>query len=83
LIPAADYHTVTGVMRLGDAVMLYTDGLIEIPGRDLEIGVDKLLGAVESLVVYGFVGGADRLLDAVAPGGADDRALVLLSRTDR
>jgi serine phosphatase RsbU (regulator of sigma subunit) len=83
LIPAVDYHTQAGVMRLGDALMLYTDGMIEVPGRDLEIGIDKLLGAAEGLVVYGFAGGAERLMDTVAPGGADDRALVLLSRTDR
>jgi hypothetical protein len=83
LLPAVEYHSQPGVMRLGDALMLYTDGMIEIPGRDLEIGIDKLLGAAETLVVYGFAGGAERLLDAVAPSGADDRALVLLTRTDR
>ncbi|MFL6239244.1 MAG: PP2C family protein-serine/threonine phosphatase [Actinomycetes bacterium] len=83
LIPAAEYVTTTGLMRFGDALMLYTDGMIEVPGRDLEIGIDKLLGAAESLVVYGFVGGANRLIDAVAPDGADDRALVLVTRADR
>jgi hypothetical protein len=80
LIPAVEYTSVTGTMRVGDAVMLYTDGMIEVPGRDLDLGVDKLLGAAESLVVYGFVGGAERLIDAVAPNSADDRALVLLTR---
>jgi hypothetical protein len=80
LITSADYVTATGVMRLGDALMLFTDGMIEVPGRDLEIGTDKLLGAAEKLVVYGFNGGAERLIDSVAPAGADDRALVLLWR---
>ena len=80
LIPAVDYRVASGVMRHGDALLLYTDGLIEVPGRDLEIGVDKLLGEAEGLVRYGFTDGADRLVDAVAPSGADDRALVLLWR---
>jgi serine phosphatase RsbU (regulator of sigma subunit) len=72
---------VSGVLRTGDALLLYTDGLIEVPGRDLAIGVDKLIGEAERLVPRGFDEGASRLIDAVAPGGADDRALVMLWRT--
>jgi hypothetical protein len=83
LIPAVEYTSAIGSMRLGDALLLYTDGMIEIPGRDLDLGVDKLLGAAETLVVDGFVGGSERLIDAVAPNSADDRALVLLNRRDR
>jgi hypothetical protein len=80
LIAGTEYRVAHGLMRHGDALMLYTDGIIEIPGRDLEYGVDKLLGAAEGLVVYGFAGGANRLVDAVAGSSADDRALVLLWR---
>jgi serine phosphatase RsbU (regulator of sigma subunit) len=81
LLPCTEYVTQHGVLRHGDAMLLYTDGLIEVPGRDLAMGVDKLLGEAERLVTMGFHGGAQQLVDAVAPGGADDRALCLLHRT--
>lgn len=70
-----------GVLRPYDALLLYTDGLVEVPGRDLALGIDRLLGEAERLIPRGFTGGAERLTDAVAPHAADDRALVLLWRT--
>jgi hypothetical protein len=46
------------------------------------MGIDRLLGAAERLVVRGgFGGGAARLVDEVARGAGDDRALVLIFRT--
>ncbi|HVE98776.1 MAG TPA: PP2C family protein-serine/threonine phosphatase [Mycobacteriales bacterium] len=69
-----------GQLRRGDALLLYTDGLIELPGRDLSVGIDKLLGEANRLVVSTFEGGAERLLDTVARDASDDRALVLLWR---
>ena len=69
-----------GVLRPGDALLLYTDGVVEVPGRDLAVGVDRLLGAMERLVTRGFDGGLPELVDAVAPGAQDDRAVVLLWR---
>ena len=49
IIPEMSYTPVRGRLRPGDAVMLYTDGLVETPGEDLDAGVDRLLGAAESL----------------------------------
>ncbi len=69
-----------GLLRPGDALLLYTDGIVEVPGRDLMVGVDKLLGEANRLVVGGFAGGADRLVSSVAPRANDDRALLLLWR---
>jgi hypothetical protein len=80
LVPEASYDADTGVLRPGDALLLYTDGLVEIPGRDLSVGIDKLLGAAEHLVTRGFPGGAELLVDRVAAGSSDDRGLVLLWR---
>ena len=74
------YRPTRGRLAPGDALMLYTDGLIELPGRDLSIGQDRLLGAAETLQTKGFEGGADRVVDAVARNTNDDRALVLLWR---
>jgi hypothetical protein len=82
LLPSVQsYDADRGVLRPGDALLLYTDGLVEVPGRDLTVGIDKLLGAAEHLVARGFRGGADLLVDTVAPGGSDDRGLVLLWRS--
>lgn len=81
VIDNAQYSGESGRLDRGDAMLIYTDGLIEIPGRDLSEGIDKLLGQAERLVTRGFGHGARRLIDAVASGEGDDRALVLIWRT--
>jgi hypothetical protein len=81
LIAGAGYDTTAGVLRPGDALLLYTDGLVEVPGRDLEVGIDKLLGEAERLVPRGFEGGGELLVSRVAADGSDDRGLVLLWRS--
>ena len=71
-----------GTLRPGDALMLYTDGLVEIPGRDIDVGIDRLLGEADLLVTGGFSGGALRLVQAMqgSSGVTDDRGLVLIWR---
>ena len=69
-----------GRLDRGDALLLYTDGLVEVPGRDLEVGIDKLLGEAERLVPRGFRGGCDVLLERVAAGEGDDRGVVIVWR---
>jgi hypothetical protein len=81
LLEDAEFGSVEGELRPYDALLLYTDGLVEVPGRDLAVGIDKLLGAAERLIPRGFDGGALRLLQDAAPNASDDRALVLLWRT--
>ena len=72
-----------GVLQRGDALMLYTDGLVEAPGRDIDVGTDRLLGEAERLLASGFRTGAPALVAAMQReiGGSDDCALVLLWRT--
>ena len=73
-----------GILRPGDALMLYTDGLVEAPGRDIDYGTDRLLGEADRLVVSGFrAGAADlvRAMQAGTGGGGDDCALALIWRT--
>jgi serine phosphatase RsbU (regulator of sigma subunit) len=72
-----------GVLRRGDALMLYTDGLVEAPGRDIDAGLDKLLGEAERLVKNGFRTGAGDLVTTMQRdiGSADDCALVLIWRS--
>jgi hypothetical protein len=75
------YEAATGTLRHGDALLLYTDGLVEVPGRDLSVGIDKLLGEAERLVTRGFEGGGEILVNRVSAGSSDDRGLVLLWRS--
>jgi hypothetical protein len=72
-----------GLLRPGDALMLYTDGLIEQPGVDIDLGIDRLLGEADRLVVAGLRNGAASLMKALAQNasGTDDRAVVLIWRT--
>ncbi len=79
LVSGADYTVHSGRMLSGDALMLYTDGLVETPQRDISYGIDKLLGEAERMVQRGFVSGADRLVQSIS-SAKDDRALLLLHR---
>ncbi|MCU1600492.1 MAG: protein phosphatase [Frankiales bacterium] len=81
LLPDVDYEPCSGQLRPGDALLLYTDGLVEVPGRDLDVGIDKLLGEAERLVTRGFAGGGEVLVNRVSDGSADDRGLILLWRS--
>lgn len=68
-----------GMMLPGDALMLYTDGMVETPGSDLELGIDRLIGVAERVVATRR-GGAEAVLAGVRAGDGDDRALVLIYR---
>src|SRR6516165_7140816 len=72
-----------GVLRRGDAIMLYTDGLVEAPRRDIDEGIERLLGEAERLVVAGFKTGTPELVTAMqrAINSKDDCALVLIWRS--
>jgi len=72
-----------GELRRGDALMLYTDGLVEVPGKDIDQGIDRLLGEADHLVAGGgFGAGAPRLVRTMQAGRAtsDDCALALIWR---
>ena len=81
IVEAVAYPAHTGRLQRGDALLLYTDGLVETPGRDLTLGIDRLMGEAERLVRRGgFKGGAERIVDGTRSGETDDRALVMLWR---
>ena len=76
----ATFPGASGTVGRGDALLLYTDGVVEIPGRDLDLGIDRMLGQAERLVRDGFAGGAQRIVESALAGETDDRALVLIWR---
>jgi len=79
LMGDARFAVRSGTLHHGDALMMYTDGLVETPERDISLGIDKLLGQAERLLRGGFDHGAGRLIDNVHSMN-DDRALFLLHR---
>jgi len=83
VVPDPRATPVHGSLRSGDALMLYTDGLVEAPGRDIDAGTDRLLGEASRLVAAGFRNAATELVREVKAGGggSDDCALVLIWRT--
>jgi hypothetical protein len=74
------FDPVKGTLRRGDVLMLFTDGLVEGPDRDLSDGIDRLTGEADRYVATGFRGSAWHLIEAVAKDVKDDRALLLISR---
>ncbi|MET0789772.1 MAG: PP2C family protein-serine/threonine phosphatase [Cellulomonas sp.] len=73
---------VPGVGRLdhGDVLLLYTDGLVEKRGIDLDQGIDRLMGVADRVLVSGR-GTAAAVLAGVRAGDDDDRAVILLRRS--
>lgn len=79
LMANAEFTVVRGAIQHGDALLMFTDGLVETPLRDISLGIDKLLGQSERLLRTGFERGARRLIDRMESMN-DDRALLLLHR---
>ena len=79
LLDGVDFPPVTGLLRPGDVLMLYTDGLVESRTRDISSGIDRMLGEAEPVLHGTLEGAADRLVSLVG-SRADDRALVVLRR---
>ena len=79
LLHDAEFVVVRGTMRRGDAMLLYTDGMVETKTRDITLGIDKLQGQGERLLKDGFNEGARRLIDRLGSRN-DDRALLLVHR---
>ncbi|SDS33387.1 Stage II sporulation protein E (SpoIIE) [Nocardioides scoriae] len=79
ILPQPEMHTSTGTLGPGQALMFYTDGVIEYRSRDLDVGLQWLRERGASAVADGFDGAAGRLLSDVRRG-EDDRAVLILHR---
>lgn len=80
LIDDAHFTCIPGHLAHGDAIMLYTDGMVEEPRRDIDLGLDRMLGEAESLLRGSFVGAAERLATSLGSRN-DDRVMMVVHRT--
>lgn len=79
VVEHVEYSCCQGRLAPGDSLLLYTDGMVEIPGRDIELGIDHMMGEAESLLRRGWDDLGERLVAAVGSPD-DDRALLLVHR---
>lgn len=79
VLPHPDLEASTGVLAPGQALLFYTDGVVESRDADLDTGIAWLQETAAAAVQRGHVGAARRIVRQV-PRGDDDRAVLLLSR---
>ncbi|WP_170226468.1 PP2C family protein-serine/threonine phosphatase [Rudaeicoccus suwonensis] len=75
-----DFVRAEGSLERGDALMFFTDGMIEQPGVDLAQGIDRMLGHADRELMSQMRGAAARICAIGSGGEADDRAVVVVWR---
>lgn len=79
IVEDAEFACYRGRLAPGDSLLLYTDGMVEEPRRDIDLGIDHMMGEAESLLRGSWDGLARRLVAAVGSPD-DDRALLVVHR---
>ena len=77
ILPLPELHMTTGRLCPGDALMFYTDGVVETRHTDLDEGVAWLRREASRAIAPGFDGAAKRIISKVSRGD-DDRAVLIL-----
>ncbi|MBM9459006.1 serine/threonine-protein phosphatase [Nocardioides sp. zg-536] len=77
--PDPEVHDSKGRLASGEALLFYTDGVVESRGVDIDEGIEWLRATASSCVRTGWDGVARRIIDLV-PRGDDDRAVLVLRR---
>ena len=80
LLGQESYDAVVGRVMPGDVLVLYTDGMIEAPGRDMWVGIDRLIGQLERTVHHRGAGLAEDLIEVLGARN-DDCAMVMVTRS--
>ena len=70
----------SGVLAMGDALMIYSDGIIESRGHDLTEGTDRMLGAASGAMVRQGASLTEAVLGSARSGESDDRAVFVIVR---
>ncbi|MEO6473080.1 MAG: SpoIIE family protein phosphatase, partial [Aeromicrobium sp.] len=64
----------------GDALMFYTDGVVESHSQDFTTGIEWLRKTAKTIVSSGFDQAPKRIINRVSAGD-DDRAVLIVNRT--
>ncbi len=72
-----ELHTTGGRLEQGDALLFYTDGVVETRTSHLDDGVAWLQQQASRAIAPGFEGAAQRIIQSVSQGD-DDRAVLIL-----
>ncbi|MFC5679396.1 PP2C family protein-serine/threonine phosphatase [Aeromicrobium endophyticum] len=75
-----DFHQTTGRLDVGDALMFYTDGVVESRTQDFTSGIEWLRTTAADIVSKGFDQASRKIIKQVTAGD-DDRAVLILNRT--
>ncbi|HEY1133572.1 MAG TPA: PP2C family protein-serine/threonine phosphatase [Nocardioides sp.] len=79
VVPGAEYPPATFGLESGDALVVYTDGLVEDADTDIDTGIARLSGLLLRHRAAGIEGLAERVVGDLGPV-ADDCALLVLRR---
>lgn len=80
-LSAEDYGRTGGRLEPGDALILYSDGVVEGRHGDLGQGTDAMLAQEYQMIAQDPQGAARRICSAsFARGGDDDRSVIVLAR---
>jgi Stage II sporulation protein E (SpoIIE) len=80
VVPGAAFPPLTVTLEPGDALLVYSDGVVEQRDVDLGEGIGSLVRRLRALTPAQRAGALPRLVEEGADGEADDRTALLLWR---